>query len=45
MGLVNDHYNLAPTFMLCEQGTVESLGQLWSVRGDRIEAKFTADHL
>jgi hypothetical protein len=45
MGLVKDHYNLTPTFVLSEQGTVESLGQLCSVRGDCIEAKFPADHL
>jgi hypothetical protein len=45
MGLVNDHDNLTPTFVLGEQGTVESMYQLCSVRGDRIEAKFPADHL
>jgi hypothetical protein len=45
MGLVKDHYNLTPTFVLGEQGTVESLGQLCCVRGDCIEAKFPADHL
>src|SRR5262249_31064869 len=45
MGLVNDHYNLTSTFVLDEQGTVESLCQLCSVRGDRIEAKFPANHV
>jgi hypothetical protein len=45
MGLVNDHDNLTPTFVLGEQGTVESMCQLCSVRGDRIEAKFPTDHL
>ena len=44
MGLVNDHDNLTPTFVLGEQGTVESLGQICSVRGDCLEAKFPADH-
>ena len=45
MGFVNDQHNLTPTFVLCKQGTMESVGQLGSVRGDRIEAKFPAYHL
>jgi len=45
MGFVKDQHNLTPTFVLCEQGTVESMGQLCRVRGDHIEAQFPADHL
>jgi len=45
MGLVNGHDNLTPTFVLGEQGTVESWCQLGSVRSDYIEAKFPADHV
>jgi hypothetical protein len=45
MGFVNDQYNLTPTFVLCQQGTMESVGQRGSVRGDRIEAQFPANHL
>ena len=45
MGLVNDQHNLMSTFVLCKQGTMESVCQRGSVRGDRIEAKFPAYHL
>jgi hypothetical protein len=45
MGFINDQHHLTPTFVLCEQGMVESMCQLCSVRGDRIEAKFPTDHL
>jgi len=45
MGFVNDQHNLAPMFVLCKQGPMESMYQLYRVRGDRIEAKFPAYHL
>jgi hypothetical protein len=45
MGFVNDQYNLTPTFVLRKQGPMESVYQLGSVRGDRIEAKIPAYHL
>jgi hypothetical protein len=38
MGFVNDQHNLTPTFVLCKQDTMQSVCQLCSVRGDRIEA-------
>jgi hypothetical protein len=45
MGFVNDQDNLTSTFVRGEQGTVERVGQLCRVRGDRVEAQFPADHL
>jgi len=45
VGFVNDEHNLTPTFVLCEQGTVESMGQFYRVIGDLIEAKFPAYRL
>jgi len=45
MGFINDQHYLTTTFVLSEQGMVESMCQLYSVRGDRIEAKFPTDHL
>jgi hypothetical protein len=45
MGLVNDHYNPMPAFVLGEQGTLQSMCQRCSVSGNRIEAKLPADHL
>jgi hypothetical protein len=45
MGFVNDQHNLTPTFVLGKQGTMQSVCQLCSVRGGRIEAQLPAYHL
>jgi hypothetical protein len=45
MGFINDQHHLAPAFVLGEQGTVESMGQLDRVIDALLESQLPADHL
>jgi hypothetical protein len=45
MGFVHDQHYLTPAFVLGEQGTVESMGQLCRVIDTLLESQLPADHL